>query len=122
MLAVGHQRDEIAGFGQSGNVVAAAPAVFHEAAICGWTCAVLGFVNDGHTDLVSGFVQCLCRVGVPGRKPVAVGDVDVFDIELDSPVSVGFAERDHRFYGAIPRGRVSEELSQPGLLESFVRE
>ena len=34
---------------------------------------------------------------------------------------MGFAECDHRFYGAIPCGRVSEQLSQPGLLESFVR-
>ena len=122
MLAVSHQRDKIAGFGESGNVVAAAPAVFHEATVCGWTCAVLGFVNDSHADLVPGFVQCLRRIGVPRRKPVAVGDVDVFDVELDSPVAVGFAERDHRFYGSIPRGAVSKELSQPGLLESFVRE
>jgi hypothetical protein len=35
---------------------------------------------------------------------------------------VGFAERDHRFNGAISCGRVSKQLSQPGLLESFVRE
>ena len=43
------------------------------------------------TDLVTRFVQCARGIFVPRSEPVTIGDIDVLDVELDSPVIVRLA-------------------------------
>ena len=122
MLAISHERDEVSGLCECGDVIAAAPAVLHEPAVGCWPRAILCPVNDRDADLVAGFVKCLRGISVPLRETVSIADVDVLDIELNAPVVMRLAERDHRLDRSILRDRIGQESAKPRLLEPFVRE
>lgn len=78
-------------------------------------------MNYGYADLVAGLVQCFRCIGIPLREPITIGNVDVLDVELNSPVIVRLAESDHRCNRSVSSDGVSEKLSETWLLESFVR-
>ena len=122
MLAVRHQRNEITGASECGDVITAAPAVLHEASICSWSSAIFGLVHYGDADLVASLVERLGCVRIPLSESIAIGDVDVLDVELNPPVVVRFAESHHRLDRPLLRDRIAEESTQAGLLKSFVRE
>ena len=121
MLAVRHERDEITCFRERRDVVASTPAVFHEASVCRRPSARLSLVHDCDADLVTRLVKRARRIFVPAGEPVTIGNVDILDVELDSPVVVRFAQRDHRFDRAASCSSISKKLSQPRLLKPFIR-
>ena len=121
MLAVCHERDEIACFRERRDVVASTPAVFHEAPVCRRPSAGLSLVHDCDAYLVTRLVKRARRVFVPAGEPVTIGNVDILDVELDSPVIVRLAQRDHRLDRAASCSSIRKKFSQPGLLKPFIR-
>lgn len=97
MLAVGHERNEVTRFRERSDIVASTPAVFHKAPVCRRPRARLSLVHDSDADLVTRLVKSARRIFIPAREPVSIGNIDILDVELDSPVIVRLAQRDHRF-------------------------
>jgi hypothetical protein len=122
VLAVGHDRDEIADFRHCSEVVSSPPAVLEEPVIGGRAGFVAGSMHDCRADREAGGVKRICRVRIPLSKSLAIRDVQILDVELNSPVSVCLAEIDHRLDGARARKGIREQPPQSGPVESFVRE
>ena len=91
VLAVCHERDEVTRFRQRRDIVTAPPAVLHESSVCCRSGARFSLVHDGDADLVTRLVKRARRIFIPVSEPVSIGDVDVLDVELDSPVIVRLA-------------------------------
>ena len=120
VLAVGHERDEVSGLGQRGEIIACAPAVLQEAMISGGTGSVFSAMDDCNAERESAAMQRRCRLTVPGSKEIAILDVDVLDVELDSPEPAVPAELDERTHRPSPSRGVGEQSPQRRLVEALV--
>ena len=87
-LVVGHEADEIDGFGEGFEVVAAAPLGEDPGAEAGFAGMAGSVGNDVDLDLQVLLVQGVGDLLDEGGEAVAVGPHDVFDVEVDAVVAV----------------------------------
>src|SRR5207237_5981067 len=117
VLAVGHERYEIPRLCQRGEIVAGAPTVLKKAVIRGRPGVVFGAVDDGDAQSKSTAVKCARCFAIPGGEEIAILDIHVLDVELDSPESILLTQLDQTARRPATRRGISEEASKCRLIE-----
>ena len=77
-------------------------------------------MHDGNAQGETAAMQRTRGLAVPRREKIAIGNVDVLDVELDSPVSILLTELQQAAGGGTPGRCVGQQFSQRRLIESFV--
>src|SRR3954469_15203902 len=79
-----------------------------------------GAVHYGDTESKSAAVERARSLAIPGAQQVAILNVDVLNVELNSPVRIGATELDQSFRRAGASSGVGEEFPEGRLIEALV--